>query len=925
MTTSFSGSLWHKWDLHIHAPSCALNNQFRGATSEEKWADYIDCIEAVPGVSVLGIADYFSIEGYQRLSVEKNAGRLPNIDLLIPNVELRIIPVTGDSNPINLHVLFDPDPAVVDNLDTYFFHNLEFEYAGNNYRCARNDLIRLGRVYRGNQGLDERAAYKEGVNQFKVTYNRLSQVLRKNHDLAGKYLIGVSNRSSDGNSGIQHSNLAATRQEIYRLSHFIFSANPSDREYFLGQGVDSQEKVELDYGSLKPCFHGSDAHKLEDVCEPDGDRYTWIKADTTFEGLKQTIYEPEARVRIQATNPQHDYPKHYFASLTIEGKPFEGESLEFEKAEIPLNRDLVTIIGGRGTGKSMLLDTFYHTFNRGDDDIRLRAFQPISFSVDLRKGAAEEKETFILSDEAGQFEYLHVRQGHVKGLVDRSENLHKEVLRLLGPSEFTVDMIFEEELARRNEDIAQLRDFLSQRNESGDSVNSVEYHERQIRQNQSLLRTLATYETRQQVDAFTKNSKQLSFFDSFIQDLTRLRGELNKFGAEANENIETINNRLSENQSMKITAVNFSQQLEQIDVLVEYASNKQVELRASNRKIEEDLAQKGFKGDIANLLSKADAYQRAVQKSEDAIKKINIKKERLAELIQARHDSAKKIKMNINSERDDIAVRFEAKKAGADQLSADHKALLQSLLKDIDIRGAVVFNIELFVEGLWNYIDGRKFRSTTTKTKNQRLAETLNVNTSDDFSQLVAGNSIIKLDADSLSINIDDFIETPDLLYAGKEKELFDYLFLRKQRTSYLRIVPTAEYQGKNLQRISVGQRGTFYLCLKLATESFSTPFIFDQPEDDLDNEFIIDHLLPVFREIKKYRQVIIATHNANLVVNADSEQVLIATNRGEVLKYESGALENPDIRNRICDILEGGEKAFLKRELRYGILPKSH
>jgi predicted ATPase len=108
---------------------------------------------------------------------------------------------------------------------------------------------------------------------------------------------------------------------------------------------------------------------------------------------------------------------------------------------------------------------------------------------------------------------------------------------------------------------------------------------------------------------------------------------------------------------------------------------------------------------------------------------------------------------------------------------------------------------------------------------------------------------------------------------------------------------------------------------LKLATESFSTPFIFDQPEDDLDNEFIIDHLLPIFREIKKYRQVIIATHNANLVVNADSEQVIIATNRDEILTYDAGSLENPTIRTRICDILEGGEKAFLKREKRYGIL----
>ncbi len=201
MTTSSAGSHWHKWDLHIHAPSCALNNQFRGATSEEKWAGYLECIEAVPDVSVLGITDYFSIEGYQLLLVEKQAGRFPKVDLLIPNVELRIIPVTGESNPINLHVLFDPDPAVVNNLGTYFFQNLEFTYAGNNYRCTRDDLIRLGRAYKGDQGLDDSTAYKEGVNQFKITHKQLGDVLRKNKHLSGKYLIGVSNSSSDGNSG----------------------------------------------------------------------------------------------------------------------------------------------------------------------------------------------------------------------------------------------------------------------------------------------------------------------------------------------------------------------------------------------------------------------------------------------------------------------------------------------------------------------------------------------------------------------------------------------------------------------------------------------------------------------------------------------------------------------------------------------------
>jgi len=531
-----------------------------------------------------------------------------------------------------------------------------------------------------------------------------------------------------------------------------------------------------------------------------------------------------------------------------------------------------------------------------------------------------EEEAFTLSDEAEQFEYLHVRQGHVKNLVDQSANLHKEVLRLLGPPTFTPDPLFEEQLSDRDEQIHQLQEYLCQRNEDGEMVNSVAYHERQIRQHQSLLKTLTTDETKQQVEEFTGNRKRLAAFESFAQDVQRLCSDLTDFGKEANASVEAINKRLPKREDIHITAVDFSVQLKQAEALLELASTKQAELNERNGKIQTELAEKGFKGDISNLLSKADAYQRAIQQSEAAVEKIKAEQERLAGLIQARKDSVDQIKSNLESERADIGTRFAAKQAGVDQLSADHKALLHSLLSDIDISGAVVFDHARFLSGLWEFIDGRKFRSTTAKSKDQRLAETLGVDGPDDFLRLLAGESIVTMDDEGLPVSLNEFVETPDLVYPGRQRELYDYLFFRQHRSAYLKILPTVRYQGKELGRLSVGQRGTFYLCLKLATESFSTPFVFDQPEDDLDNEFIIAHLLPVFREIKKYRQVIIATHNANLVVNADSDQVIIASNNDEVLSYEAGALDNSEIRKRICDILEGGEKAFLKRERRYGI-----
>jgi len=117
-----------------------------------------------------------------------------------------------------------------------------------------------------------------------------------------------------------------------------------------------------------------------------------------------------------------------------------------------------------------------------------------------------------------------------------------------------------------------------------------------------------------------------------------------------------------------------------------------------------------------------------------------------------------------------------------------------------------------------------------------------------------------------------------------------------------------------------VGQKGTVYLCLKLATQAFTQPLIFDQPEDDLDNEFIIEELVDIFRGIKQFRQVILVSHNANLVVNADADQVIVAQNDSGVLRYSSGSLEDPAINRAVRRILEGGDAAFLKRELRYNL-----
>jgi chromosome segregation ATPase len=138
-------------------------------------------------------------------------------------------------------------------------------------------------------------------------------------------------------------------------------------------------------------------------------------------------------------------------------------------------------------------------------------------------------------------------------------------------------------------------------------------------------------------------------------------------------------------------------------------------------------------------------------------------------------------------------------------------------------------------------------------------------------------------------------------------------------------------FDDKDLNLLSPGQKGIVLLLVYLEVDQDDRrPLIVDQPEDNLDNLSIYSNLVQYFRKRKKTRQIIIITHNPNLVVNTDSEQVIIADYDGARkprIVYTSGSLENtstdtqkPGVRERVCSILEGGSEAFRKREQKYAL-----
>ena len=118
------GSLWRKWDLHVHTPA-SYEQSFKFTSEEERekfggdlWEKYVEELEKIKDISVIGVTDYFSIEGYKKLVKYKQEGKLKNIDLLLPNIEFRVNLITNKNNRLNLHVIFSNDISI-DDIDEF--------------------------------------------------------------------------------------------------------------------------------------------------------------------------------------------------------------------------------------------------------------------------------------------------------------------------------------------------------------------------------------------------------------------------------------------------------------------------------------------------------------------------------------------------------------------------------------------------------------------------------------------------------------------------------------------------------------------------------------------------------------------------------------------------------------------------------------
>ncbi|MDH3999453.1 MAG: hypothetical protein OET90_11530 [Desulfuromonadales bacterium] len=298
-----------------------MNNQFSGPHA---WDEYLTALEkASPAIEAVAVTDYYVTDTYEEVQNHRAAGRLPAVKLVFPNVELRLDVATAKGGFVNLHLFGSPeDPAHIDELQR-LLSRLQFNVMQDRFDCTRADLIRLGKKA-DSSITDDRAALAYGATQFKVNFQKLREVFSESGWAKKNILIAVAGGANDGTSGVREAADQTIRREIESFAHVIFASSSAQREFWLGQKSLDPDEIRAQYGGLKPCLHGSDAHRVDDIASPFGDRFSWIKGGLEFDALRQACIDPGGRAYVGAEPPTFATPSQVISEIGSSGAAVPG-------------------------------------------------------------------------------------------------------------------------------------------------------------------------------------------------------------------------------------------------------------------------------------------------------------------------------------------------------------------------------------------------------------------------------------------------------------------------------------------------------------------------------------------------------------------------------------------------------------------------
>lgn len=1002
------GTAWRKWDLHVHTPSSIV--QHYGPNDPETWERFIRELEGLPeDIRVIGINDYWFLDGYRQVLDAKADGRLPNIDEIFPVVELRLEHLSGVRGAwqrVNLHVVFDPEigPDVIEqqflSALTHSF-DLHPDAPGGSWSgvVTRDSLIDLGKAIKASVPASELKHYgtdlEEGFNNLVIPLDSVKRPLGSTY-LRGKALVGVGRAEWANIQWFDGS--IASKKSVINFADFVFTAS---QDVSTWSGIVTKLKDSKVTHKLLDC---SDAHHWPDSDQNErlGQCATWINASPSFAGLCHALSEFEDRVHVGLEPPvrarMRTHPEHFIDRVTIgSNDPSNYDVFDYE---LPINPGFVAVIGNKGQGKSALLDCMALAGNSARTS-EFAFLNPRRFLSATNKDARQYFSELQWADgtrrrrsltdpfEASapvQVEYLP--QAFV-------ERLCTAVPRSVGDDEFEAELraiLFTHIPQNERAGASSFDELLGRRTRS--SLDRIESYRRELAhliddylalarfraehtvadlEGQIGVRAHELESAKAALDQATSKLQELEERGSDDPELGRLTSEASRLTGIQEEQIEEVarlqtaagklNKNLLDLESLRQRIENLVAAASDLDfeadlllasavvdgednhgAIVSVSVNREAiasweaRVRIELRAIEEATRAAGEKLSDANAALEANNARLATHDSarELARQAVLQSKMRVEGLIgdESKSESLRgleAIKRRAEAAPADMEAKKERLLAKAEEVHAALKAQLASVsslyaaaasfIADSNAisQAELEFKAELrlvpTLNGLGSQLDGRKNPNLGGEITS--LPDRVGAG---EWGEVAAELSAI---IDALSHERGDvdgrFRDPASALRSGVTASSFLLALLDLQ---WIEVRFGLTGGGVPLSQLSPGQRGLVLALFYLVVDRRETPLLLDQPEENLDNETISSLLVPALREAAGRRQTIVVTHNANLAVVGDADQIVHCAVVDGRFVVEAGSIADFATAQHAVNVLEGTMPSFVKRGATWEVHP---
>lgn len=898
------GSVWRKWDLHIHS-------QY----SEEKRAKL--SVEEIfrkaikNNIEVIAITDHSNVNGLDKIwkfwekgsiRINGKVEKISNLINFLPAVELK-----SAKGKRGVHFIAIFPKKIKNKKVNQKYLEQEFLVKVN---CSENDIEESGE-----------GDYRKGLLNHCVPFETTVKAVRT---LGGAIIIHAGTKSGGIEKEMAHAKRGANDYEI--LNSLGPQKNKLMKEYIDICEIPSRSKknqIEAkfyleEFG--KPTILSSDSHE-----NLKGEKFTWIKANPTFEGLCQIVHEPRLRVRIQKEDPTEfeTYPKiekcviDFPSDLKIEEE--NGKEIDFcfqGKQKVNFSNNLTCIIGGHGVGKSTLLHVLYNKLV-GDGKL-FNTATPLKDLV-LTPNPLDKLGKLTVVDGPSGIELFFQNE-----IEEKAKNL-SAMTDLVTKRLETLSKIEEKHFEEKVKEKPSLSNLRQRWTKTFDKLAQLEKSFKKVQQLEGILETLERDEKNLNEQKETISSDEYAKLQENIRKIAEKISLHNKYQLEYKDLISKINFLLEVVKNLKWEKQMGGEILFELEKRIVKDKTKLEGLHKVSTQlfIKKDLKSKieTAKNELKNYLKKKGQSEETIQ----GLATINEKIENLREEIKSKRKILQITKNDIKKE-EKILSDYQFNFRDYYQLYKDACDLLEKRLSKMEFaKKKIKFETRRDEEEIKN-----KTAQFVYSLLEEAKLNLIGLKSSDFKNVLFQGNklklkSLVKQSEENFRKAIEDYsgaVKHKEALRILISKKIYlkrlSLRFFREYYSLENLVIQTKLGENKLLQKTSFGERCKIVIAIILAAGT--NPILIDQPEDNLDGNFISKNLVPLIRNVKQNRQIILITRDANIVVGGDSELIHILKNETGKTQIYSGTLENKKRRNDYIDMLEGGKPAFKKRERKYRI-----